>query len=93
MEIINLGEVNNFAARHPGSRRPLANWRRSTEFAVWKDFATVRLTFRSADYVEGLVIFDVGGNNYRIIASVDYVLQRVYVLEVLTHGQYDRWSP
>ncbi|MBI5175422.1 MAG: type II toxin-antitoxin system HigB family toxin [Candidatus Melainabacteria bacterium] len=92
MEIINENELHSFAKNHSNARRPLANWIDVTKAAAWKSFAEIRETFRSADYVKEQVVFNIGGNNYRLICSVDYSLQRVYVLEVMTHAEYDRWE-
>ncbi|MBI1272133.1 type II toxin-antitoxin system HigB family toxin [bacterium] len=92
MEIINESELHSFAKRHSNARKPLANWINVTHAAGWKTSADVRKTFRSADYVKELVVFDIGGNNFRLISSIDYTLQRVYVLEVMTHSEYDRWK-
>lgn len=92
MEIINESEIHVFAKKHANARKPLANWLDVTKTASWKSLIDVRETFRSADYVKEQTIFDVGGNNYRIIASVDYSLGRLYVLEVMTHAEYDRWK-
>ena len=92
VEIVNESELHYFAKVHPRARRPLANWIEVTKSAVWKTFAEVRETFRSADYVKDQVVFDIGGNNYRVITSIDYAVQRVYILEVMTHAGYDRWK-
>ena len=92
MEIINESELHSFAKKHSTARKPLSNWIDVTKAAAWKSFAEVRKTFRSADYVKEQVVFDIGGNNYRLIGSIDYTAQRVYVLEVMTHAEYDRWK-
>jgi mRNA interferase HigB len=93
VEIINENELHQFGKTHPNARKPLANWIDVTKTTLWKNFSEVRETFRSADYVKDLVIFDIGGNNYRLITSIDYSAQRVYVLEMMTHAEYDRWQP
>jgi mRNA interferase HigB len=54
------------------------------------DFNELRGTFASADYVDGLTVFNIGGNKYRLIASIHYNRRKVYVRDVLTHEQYDR---
>lgn len=92
MEVINENELHIFAKRHSNSRKPLANWLQATRKASWKTFSDHRETFRSADYGKDLIVFDIGGNNYRLIGSVDYLAQRIYVLEVMTHAEYDRWK-
>jgi mRNA interferase HigB len=92
VEIINESDLHSFAKKHSNARKPLASWTDVTKAAAWKSFAQVRETFRSADYVKEQVVFDIGGNNYRLISSIDYATQRVYVLEVMTHAEYDRWQ-
>jgi mRNA interferase HigB len=49
----------------------------------------MRAIFGSVDFVGGLAVFDIGGNKFRLIASVDYRCQVVYVKHVLTHKTYD----
>ena len=58
-------------------------------------FAELRETFPSADMVDDLTIFNVGGNKYRLIAAIPFNRRRVYVRHVLTHADYDRgeWKP
>lgn len=92
MEIINQTELHAFARKHSNARKPLANWIDVTWAATWNTFAEVRETFRSADYVKDQVVFDIGGNNYRLISSIDYAKHRVYALEMVTHAEYDRWK-
>jgi mRNA interferase HigB len=92
MEVINQSELHSFSRKHPNARKPLAQWLDIVTHALWNNFADVRQSFRSADYVKEQVIFDIGGNNYRLIASVDYVNKRMYVLNVMTHADYDRWK-
>jgi mRNA interferase HigB len=93
LEIINSAELRKFGKKHPDARKPLSRWEKMTAVAHWASFRDLRATFSSADYVKGLVIFDIGGNNYRVIARVDHGGERVYVLAVLTHSEYDRWKP
>lgn len=58
----------------------------------FRDFVQLKQTFRNADYVDGLTVFDIGGNKYRLIASIHYNVGQVYILDVLTHAEYDRNS-
>jgi len=50
----------------------------------------LRHVFPPADQVGDLVVFNIGGNKYRLIASVHFNRQKVYVRRVLTHAEYDR---
>ncbi len=93
MQIINTSELRQFSNKHPKARRPLDNWEKIVSQAIWKNFIELRATFRCADYVQGFVVFDIGGNNYRLIALVDYNAQQVRILDLMIHSAYDRWKP
>ena len=58
-----------------------------TEFA---SFAELRAAFGAADHVGKLTVFDIGGDNYRLIAAIHYNRRRVYIRQVLTHAEYDK---
>lgn len=75
---------------HPDAERPLRDWLRLMEQGRFPDFISVRAVWGSADYVDGLIVFNIGGNKYRLIADIRYNLGRVYIRQVLTHAEYDR---
>ena len=53
-------------------------------------FNTLRKTFPAADKVGDLVVFNIGGNKYRLIASIHFNRKRIYIRYVLTHAEYDK---
>jgi len=53
----------------------------------------LKQTFAAADWVKGFVVFDIGGNKYRLIADVLFSAQRAYVKHVFTHKEYEQWKP
>lgn len=55
------------------------------------DFASLRQSFASADYAAPYTVFDVGGNNYRIVAVVRYRDGKIFVRWIMTHREYDNW--
>lgn len=58
--------------------------------ATWGSFQEVKRSFNSADWVgSGKIVFDVGGNKYRVVALVGFKAKRLFVLFVGTHAQYD----
>jgi mRNA interferase HigB len=79
-----------FSKKYTHCRKPLARFVAIATAAAWKHFPDVKKSFATADYANGRVIFDIGGNKYRVLAIVNYEEQRVDVQEVLTHEQYDR---
>jgi mRNA interferase HigB len=58
-------------------------------------FEDLRATFPNADRVDNLIVFNIGGNKYRLIASVHFNRGTVYIRHVLTHQEYARgaWKP
>ncbi|OWW02329.1 hypothetical protein ATY81_22040 [Rhizobium sp. R72] len=68
----------------------MREWYATASKASWANHSELRNTFNSADIVGGnKVIFDVGGNKYRIVGLVAFRSKRIYVLFVGTHAQYD----
>jgi mRNA interferase HigB len=79
-----------FWTKHPDAEHPLTAWYRIMKTEVFADFNDLRTTFASADYLDGLTVFNIGGNKYRLIASIHYNRHKVYIREVLTHEAYSR---
>lgn len=73
----------------PACRRQFAQWRREAEAARWRHFADVKVKYRSADQAGGRVIFNISGNNYRLIVAISYVAQVVDIRFLGTHREYD----
>jgi mRNA interferase HigB len=90
--IENRAAVYKFVRKHADARLPFAEWIQKVEAASWKNLLDVKSTFNSADYVKGLIVFNVGGNNFRILAEVVFVQQIVRIARVGTQAQYDGWK-
>jgi mRNA interferase HigB len=89
MKILSRRMLREFWEKRPDAEGPLKQWYDSTSKALWKNFADVRNTFRSADVVGRCVVFNVRGNEYRLITKINYRRQIVYTRAILTHRQYD----
>jgi mRNA interferase HigB len=90
VHIITRKRLVVFRQIHPDARSPLQHWfsiLRKTDYA---SFAALRKTFPSADQVEGLTVFNVGGNQFRLITAIHYNRRKVYIRHVLTHAEHDR---
>jgi mRNA interferase HigB len=94
MRILSKGPLREFWAKHPSAESALKYWYRVVKAARWRSFADTRKTFSTADtYTKGsetYMIFNVGGNKYRIIAAINYTIQTVFIGWVLTHEQYSK---
>jgi mRNA interferase HigB len=94
MRVISKKRLKDFWEILPASRTSLEQWHKVVSGANWLHFAELRKTFNHADVAttnkgHPVVIFDVGGNKYRIMAALHYDRNICYVLRVLTHRQYD----
>lgn len=92
MHVITKTRLINFWNKHPDSQPSLRGWYKRVKLAQWGEFNDLRTAFPSADSVENLTVFNVGGNKYRLIALVDYRYQKVFIRAVLTHAEYDKES-
>lgn len=99
MRVISRARLVHFWEEHPDAESPLETWRQIVRRANWKTFADLRASFGNADLVGNCVVFNIGRNKYRLIAAIHYQklkkdasrsTGRVYVRNVLTHGEYDR---
>ncbi len=89
LRVISKRRLREFWEKHPEAKDPLLHWYRVAKKAAWKTLADVRMDFRHADPVGACTVFNIKGNHYRLIAGVRYEMQRVFVLKVMTHKQYD----
>ncbi len=81
--------LREFWDNRPEAEPPLRQWYDNTSKAIWRNFTDVRSTFCSADVVGSCVVFNIHGNDYRLITKINYRRQIVYTRAVLTHRQYD----
>jgi mRNA interferase HigB len=56
--------------------------------ARWANFAEVRQSFNTADFVARFVVFDIGGNKYRLIAEINFSRRVLFIRGILTHKEY-----
>lgn len=84
--------VVRFAKKHNQARTPLSRFLGHVEKATWQHMPDVKETFNTVDFDPNTehYIFDVGGNNYRLLATIDFEYQTFTVTDVMTHEQYNR---
>lgn len=109
MNIVGRNVIIEFAQRHPNARSSLDRWYNLMRQETFDSFADLRRIFPHADQVKVgkrrfnsplqdkiWTVFNIGGNNFRLIASIQYNPkdQRVTVNKILTHAEYDkgRWK-
>ncbi len=92
MHIISLKMLREFWEKHPEAEQVLKDWHSVLEKSTAKDYFFLMIRRTSRDTLPPYTVFDVGGNNYRVIVVVQYKFKKVYVREVMTHREYDNWN-
>jgi mRNA interferase HigB len=90
MHVITRKKLRDFCIKYPDAEEPLEAWYRLTKKAKWKNLAETRKDFPHADLVGECTVFNIGGNKYRLITAIHYNRQRVFIIHVLTHKEYDK---
>jgi mRNA interferase HigB len=90
MRIIAKRTLREFWERYSDAEEPLLAWYREVEKEDWSQPAQVKEKYRSASIVKGSrVVFNIKGNDYRLVVRINYPYRVVYVRFVGTHGEYD----
>ncbi len=90
MNTISRRKIRDFVALHPNSEPSLTSWYKIAIKAKWKSIVEVRQDYPHADLVGPLVVFNIAGNNVRLIAEIRYQSQSILIKHILTHAEYDR---
>ena len=90
MHIITRKRLLDFCKKHPDASQPLERWYRIVKHSKYKSFNELRNTFPHADQVGKLTVFNIGGNNYRLVTYIVYTAKRIYIRHILTHSEYDK---
>lgn len=95
MQVIAKRALREFWAIHNQAEAPLKAWYALVDKAEWSSPQDIKNEFGSTvDFVgDNRVIFDVGGNKYRVIVHVAYRFKRVLIKFVGTHVEYERIKP
>ena len=90
MRLIAVKILRNEACRYPDAKKAVETWYLIVKNASWSSLEDVREVYRDAEAVGNFTVFNIKGNNYRLIVGINYVKQRVYFKYFLTHAEYDK---
>ena len=95
VRLIDKKTFKAFWATHPEAESPLTRWYQIASKATWESIREVRKDFPHADLVtvaSGRIatVFNVAGNNYRLITAIHYNTEVIYLMSVLTHVEYSK---
>lgn len=93
MRIIALSTLKSFWEKTPSFlevKEPALAWYRAVCLADWATPADVKADVRNASILkDGRVVFNLGGNKYRLVVWINYPYRVVYIRFIGTHAQYD----
>ena len=90
MRIIARGSLREFWERHPNAEEPLLAWYREVQKEDWDTPAKVKAKYRTASVIsDNRVVFNIKGNDYRLVVRINYPHRVVYIRFVGTHAEYD----
>jgi len=93
MHVISRQPFNDAVKKHPNQRQALEDLYRVLRSSHFSSPDEMRQVFPSMDnfkYKDKWWVLDVGGNNLRVIAFIQFVHKRIYVKYILTHAEYDK---
>lgn len=92
MRVISLKSLREFYENHiyKDSKESLLSWYKEASKANWQNPNDIKEQYRSASIIgDGIVVFNICGNKYRLIVKINYYAQIVYIKFIGTHKEYD----
>jgi mRNA interferase HigB len=95
MRVIKPSTLIRWAERHPAAAPSVLRWFEITRKASWKSLTEIRRDFPQTDMVKveslrPVFVFNIAGNNFRLIAAVHFNTGRVFLLDFLSHAEYSK---
>lgn len=91
MRIIAISRLRAFWNKHPQAEMPLRVWYAEASRADWKSPTDIKAAYRTASFLPNArVVFNIKGNDYRLIVAVHYNRGMMFIRFIGTHAEYDR---
>lgn len=91
MRVISKRTLQDFWKRHNEAEHPLIAWYAEAIKAQWKTPQEIKTYYQTASFLsDNRVVFNIGGNKYRLIVKINYTYNTVYIRYVGTHAEYDK---
>ena len=88
MNVVGHKAIRTFCEKHRNAASPLDHWYRVAKRATWVNFMEVNQTFNTAGFAAPYMVFDIGGNKYRLIAEINFNRSRLFIRAIMTHKEY-----
>lgn len=94
MNVVSRSTLTGFWSKNPTAKAPLEAWYAIAHRSTWTGPQDIKDQFRSADFLaDNRVVFDIGGNNYRLVVHVSYTFKAVNIKFIGTHAEYSKIDP
>ncbi len=90
MHVISKKAWKDSVAADLAPEGPISEWYKVASSASWQNLMDVRKTYSHADFVDPYTVFNIKGNNYRLVVKIEYCWQLIFVKHLLTHAEYER---
>ena len=90
MHVISRKKLREYCKSHADSCEALDDWYKIASKAVWANLVEVQSVYPKAEAVGTFTVFNIKGNKYRLILSINYEKQMIYIKYILTHAEYDK---
>lgn len=90
MKIVAIRNIREFYEQYPDTEQYLKSWVDEVKQAKWTQPAEIKAQYRNASILKNRrVVFNIKGNDYRLVVSIAYKFSAVYIKFIGTHKQYD----
>jgi mRNA interferase HigB len=95
VRVVKPSRIREYQDAYPKASSSLGRWLELVEMHSWSNLQELRRVFRSADAVtvasgRTVTVFNIGGNDYRLITAIHYNTGVIYVMLFMTHAEYDK---
>ena len=91
MNVIKRPTLIEFYERHKDAKGPLESWWYEGKHSKWTSPEDIKKQYKNASFLSGnKVVFNIGGNKYRLVVKINYPTKTVFIRFVGTHGEYDK---
>lgn len=91
MHVVKKKTLRDFWRVHAAAELPLRAWLKDAESANWRTMHDIKAYARTADFVgDKRVVFNIGGNKYRLVVLCLLAKGRLYIRFIGTHAEYDK---
>lgn len=91
MRVVSPRKLREYAEKEIKARVPLLHWYEIVRQSEWNTLSDIKQDFNAVDYVgNNRYVFNIKGNDYRLVAIVVMVSGKVYIRFIGTHNEYNK---